>query len=50
MIFKRRVDTEGFGSFEYAVVPCRTLCCGRIFCTEHLADVRLAYVLAVDIF
>ncbi|KAF8891567.1 hypothetical protein CPB84DRAFT_1783966 [Gymnopilus junonius] len=27
-------------SFEYAVVPCRTLCCGKIFCTEHLADVR----------
>ncbi|KAF8811012.1 hypothetical protein BYT27DRAFT_7090613 [Phlegmacium glaucopus] len=24
--------------FEYAVVPCRTLCCGKIFCTEHLAD------------
>ena len=29
-------------SFEYAVVPCRTLCCGKIFCTEHLADVRLS--------
>lgn len=28
-------------SFEYAVVPCRTLCCGKIFCTEHLGDVRL---------
>jgi hypothetical protein len=27
-------------SFEHAVIPCRTLCCGKIFCTEHLADVR----------
>jgi ABC-type Na+ efflux pump permease subunit len=25
-------------SFEYAVLPCRTLCCGKVFCTEHLAD------------
>jgi hypothetical protein len=28
-------------SFEYAVLPCRTLCCGKVFCTEHLADVRI---------
>lgn len=27
-------------SFEFAVLPCRTLCCGKVFCTEHLADVR----------
>jgi len=40
---KPRVDTEGLGSFEYAVVPCRTLCCGKIFCTEHLADVCLPW-------
>lgn len=39
-------------SFEYAVLPCRTLCCGKIFCTEHLADVRtlsLAHVLCFSI-
>ncbi|PPR00341.1 hypothetical protein CVT24_004361 [Panaeolus cyanescens] len=24
--------------FEYSVVPCRTLCCGKVFCEEHLAD------------
>ncbi|KAF8996500.1 hypothetical protein BDQ17DRAFT_915403 [Cyathus striatus] len=24
--------------FEYAVEPCRTLCCGKIFCREHIAD------------
>lgn len=27
-------------SFEMAVVPCRTLCCGKLFCLEHLAEVR----------
>ncbi|TFK34157.1 hypothetical protein BDQ12DRAFT_375422 [Crucibulum laeve] len=25
-------------SFEYAVSPCRTLCCGKMFCKEHIAD------------
>ena len=34
-------------SFEYAVVPCRTLCCGKVFCTEHLADVRTLFLLDV---
>lgn len=43
-VVKPRVDTERLGSFEYAVVPCRTLCCGRIFCTEHLSDVRLSWL------
>ena len=37
-------------SFEYAVVPCRTLCCGKIFCTEHLADVRIALLHAFHTF
>ncbi|KAF4617782.1 hypothetical protein D9613_006302 [Agrocybe pediades] len=32
------VDRDCGICFEYAVVPCRTLCCGKIFCTEHLAD------------
>ena len=31
-------------SFEYAVAPCRTLCCGKIFCTEHLAAVCLFHL------
>lgn len=30
-----------FSSFEMAIVPCRTLCCGKLFCLEHLADVSL---------
>ncbi|TFK34170.1 hypothetical protein BDQ12DRAFT_375673 [Crucibulum laeve] len=24
--------------FEYAVSPCRTLCCGKMFCKEHIVD------------
>ncbi|KAF8182339.1 hypothetical protein BJ912DRAFT_978641 [Pholiota molesta] len=35
---KESVDRDCGICFEYAVVPCRTLCCGKIFCTEHLAD------------
>ena len=35
------LDSYVPNSFEYAVRPCRTLCCGKIFCTEHLADVRI---------
>ncbi|KAF9525862.1 hypothetical protein CPB83DRAFT_896615 [Crepidotus variabilis] len=36
---KKELDDRDCGiCFEYAVVPCRTLCCGKIFCTEHLAD------------
>jgi len=35
---KYAVDRDCGICFEYAVVPCRTLCCGKIFCTEHLAD------------
>ncbi|KIM41150.1 hypothetical protein M413DRAFT_28215 [Hebeloma cylindrosporum] len=35
---KDAVDRDCGICFEYAVVPCRTLCCGKIFCTEHLAD------------
>lgn len=27
-------------SFEYAVQPSRMLCCGKIFCREHIKDVR----------
>ncbi len=27
-------------SFESAVLPCRTLCCSKLFCLEHIADVR----------
>ncbi|KAF8157826.1 hypothetical protein B0H34DRAFT_797275 [Crassisporium funariophilum] len=34
---KDAVDRDCGICFEYAVVPCRTLCCGKIFCTEHLA-------------
>ncbi|KAF9474287.1 hypothetical protein BDN70DRAFT_815964 [Pholiota conissans] len=37
---KESVDRDCGICFEYAVIPCRTLCCGKIFCTEHLADVR----------
>ncbi|KAF8888486.1 hypothetical protein CPB84DRAFT_1466933 [Gymnopilus junonius] len=32
------VDRDCGICFEYAVLPCRTLCCGKMFCTEHLAD------------
>ncbi|KDR83217.1 hypothetical protein GALMADRAFT_239059 [Galerina marginata CBS 339.88] len=35
---KDAVDRDCGICFEYAVVPCRTLCCGKIFCTEHIAD------------
>ncbi|PPR00546.1 hypothetical protein CVT26_009878 [Gymnopilus dilepis] len=35
---KDTVDRDCGICFEYAVRPCRTLCCGKIFCTEHLAD------------
>jgi len=35
---KYAVDRDCGICFEYAVLPCRTLCCGKIFCTEHLAD------------
>ncbi|CAA7270685.1 unnamed protein product [Cyclocybe aegerita] len=35
---KESVDRDCGICFEYAVDPCRTLCCGKIFCTEHLAD------------
>ncbi|KAF8965892.1 hypothetical protein BDZ97DRAFT_1917903 [Flammula alnicola] len=35
---KDAVDRDCGICFEYAVVPCRTLCCGKIFCTGHLQD------------
>lgn len=35
---KYAVDRDCGICFEYAVRPCRTLCCGKVFCTEHLAD------------
>ncbi|KAF5317831.1 hypothetical protein D9619_012633 [Psilocybe cf. subviscida] len=35
---KDSVDRDCGICFEYAVMPCRTLCCGKLFCTEHLRD------------
>ncbi|KAF8914612.1 hypothetical protein CPB85DRAFT_1297437 [Mucidula mucida] len=32
------VDRDCGICFEMAVVPCRTLCCGKLFCLEHLAE------------
>ena len=52
-IFRFECWTSIDYSFEYAVLPCRTLCCGKIFCTEHLADVRnlcWVYVLFLNLF
>lgn len=30
--------------FEYAVKPARTMCCGKIFCKEHLDDVSVSFL------
>lgn len=30
--------------FEAAVNPCRTLCCNKVFCKEHLTDVCSSYL------
>jgi len=32
-------------SFELSVLPCRTSCCGSIFCSEHISDVRNPFLL-----
>ncbi|KAK0487888.1 hypothetical protein IW261DRAFT_653909 [Armillaria novae-zelandiae] len=32
------VDRDCGICFESAVVPCRTLCCSKLFCLEHIAD------------
>ncbi|KAG7445523.1 uncharacterized protein BT62DRAFT_932618, partial [Guyanagaster necrorhizus] len=35
------VDRDCGICFESAVAPCRTLCCSKLFCLEHIADVRV---------
>lgn len=36
-----RLNSIEICSFENAVKPCRTLCCGGLFCMEHISDVGL---------
>ncbi|KAL0566452.1 hypothetical protein V5O48_015562 [Marasmius crinis-equi] len=34
----RSIDKDCGICFEYAVNPARTLCCGKLYCTEHITD------------